>query len=130
MTGKEHIKYFCRILGINKSSEQIGHLFSMLGLENGLNLKVKKYSFGMKKKLGIIQAVVNEPKILFLDEPTSGVDANSILSIHTLIKDIAQTGTTVFITSHNLDEIQKLCNEIAIMKNGNLEIQGNLEKLR
>ena len=65
-----------------------------------------------------------------MDEPTSGVDANSILSIHKLINKIAKEGTTVFITSHNLDEIQKLCDEMAIMKEGNIEIQGDLEKLR
>lgn len=130
MTGKKHIKYFCKILNIDISSEEIEKLFQTIGLESGLDLKVKKYSFGMKKKLGIIQAIVNKPKILFLDEPTSGVDANSILSIHNLIREIAQSGTTVFITSHNLDEIQKLCDEIAIMKKGNLEIKGNLKKLR
>lgn len=130
MTGKAHVKYFCRILNLNISEREIENLFKSIGLEKGLNLKVKKYSFGMKKKLGIIQAIVNKPKILFLDEPTSGVDANSILSIHKLINKIAKEGTTVFITSHNLDEIQKLCDEMAIMKEGNIEIQGDLEKLR
>lgn len=112
------------------SNSEIENLFQSIGLENGLNLKVKKYSFGMKKKLGIIQAVVNKPKILFLDEPTSGVDANSILSIHKLIKTIAESGTTIFLTSHNLDEIQKLCDEMAIMSQGNIEVQGNLTQLR
>ncbi|MGX0911507.1 ABC transporter ATP-binding protein [Staphylococcus caprae] len=130
MTGKEHIKYFCNILKYDVSQSEIEDLFKSIGLENGLNLKVKKYSFGMKKKLGIIQAVVNKPKILFLDEPTSGVDANSILSIHQLIKNIAQSGTTIFLTSHNLDEIQKLCDEMAIMSQGNIEVQGNLAQLR
>ncbi|MCD8827221.1 ATP-binding cassette domain-containing protein [Staphylococcus gallinarum] len=130
MTGKKHIKFFCRILGVKCSSNEIKELFKSIGLENGLNLKVKKYSFGMKKKLGIIQAIINKPKILFLDEPTSGVDANSILSIHALIRKIAQSGTTIFITSHNLDEIQKLCDEIAIMNQGHIEIQGDLEELR
>lgn len=130
MTGKEHIKYFCNILKYDVSQSEIEDLFKSIGLENGLNLKVKKYSFGMKKKLGIIQAVVNKPKLLFLDEPTSGVDANSILSIHQLIKNIAQSGTTIFLTSHNLDEIQKLCDEMAIMSQGNIEVQGNLAQLR
>lgn len=130
MTGKEHVKYFCSIMKYDVSNSEIENLFQSIGLENGLNLKVKKYSFGMKKKLGIIQAVVNKPKILFLDEPTSGVDANSILSIHKLIKTIAELGTTIFLTSHNLDEIQKLCDEMAIMSQGNIEVQGNLTQLR
>ncbi len=130
MTGKEHIKYFCNILKYDVSQSEIEDLFKSIGLENGLNLKVKKYSFGMKKKLGIIQAVVNKPTLLFLDEPTAGVDANSILSIHQLIKNIAQSGTTIFLTSHNLDEIQKLCDEMAIMSQGNIEVQGNLAQLR
>lgn len=130
LTGEAHLKYFCNILKIKITKKEISNLFDSVGLSDGLNLKVKKYSFGMKKKLGIAQAVVNKPKVLFLDEPTSGVDANSILTIHNLIIDIAKKGTTVFLTSHNLDEIEKLCDEIAIMDNGKIIKQGNVEKLK
>ncbi|EPQ9627264.1 ABC transporter ATP-binding protein, partial [Staphylococcus pseudintermedius] len=83
-----------------------------------------------KKKLGIAQSLINKPEILFLDEPTSGVDANSILIIHNLIREVSKQGTTIFITSHNLDEIEKLCDEVAIMSGGQILTQGSLEQLR
>ena len=84
----------------------------------------------MKKKLGIAQALINKPDILFLDEPTSGVDANAVLTIHRLIQDISKEGTTIFLTSHNLDEVEKLCDDIAIMNRGVITAQGSLEQLR
>lgn len=130
LTGKEHIKYFSNILNVKLSNSEIDNLFESVGLTDGMDLKVKKYSFGMKKKLGIAQALINKPEILFLDEPTSGVDANSILTIHKLIKKVSEEGTTIFITSHNLDEIEKLCDEVAIMSEGKILTQGTLEELR
>ena len=101
-------------------------LLEYVGLGDAAKVKVKKYSFGMKKKLGIAQALLNNPEILFLDEPTSGVDADSILTIHTLIRNISKDGTTIFLTSHNLNEVEKLCNEIAIMDKGEIRVQGNI----
>lgn len=130
LTGREHIKYFSNLLNKKMSKNEIINLLNLVGLDNGLDLKVKKYSFGMKKKLGIAQALINDPEILFLDEPTSGVDANSILSIHNLITDISDKGTTIFITSHNLNEIEKLCNEIAIMDKGSIKIQGTIDEIK
>lgn len=84
----------------------------------------------MKKKLGIAQALLNKPDLIFLDEPTSGVDANSVLNIHSIIKEIATNGTTVFLTSHNLDEVEKLCDEVAIMNKGVIQIKGSMKELR
>lgn len=130
LTGKEHIKYFSNILNVKMSNNEIDNLFDSVGLSDGKNLKIKKYSFGMKKKLGIAQSLINTPEILFLDEPTSGVDANSILTIHKLIREVSKKGTTVFITSHNLDEIEKLCDEVAIMSEGQILAQGSLNQLR
>ena len=130
LTGKEHIKYFSNLLNKKMSKNDISNLLNLVGLDNGLDLKIKKYSFGMKKKLAIAQSLINDPEILFLDEPTSGVDANSILTIHNLIKKISEKGTTIFITSHNLNEIEKLCNEIAIMDKGKINIQGNIDEIK
>lgn len=130
LTGREHIKYFSNILNIKTSKNEINELFKSVGLTDGIDLKIKKYSFGMKKKLGLVQSLINKPDILFLDEPTSGVDANSILNIHKIIKNVSQEGTTIFITSHNLDEIEKLCDEVAIMSEGRILAQGSLSELR
>jgi len=130
MTGLEHMQYFNMILHANRSKEELINLLKRIDLSNGINLKTKKYSFGMKKKLGIAQALINKPSILFLDEPTSGVDANSILTVHKVIKEVAQSGTTIFFTSHNLDEIQKLSDKIAIMDKGKVNISGSMATLR
>lgn len=130
LTAIEHMEYFNNIIGLKKGKEEIAKILKRVGLEGNINLKVKKYSFGMKKKLGIAQALINNPEVLFLDEPTSGVDADSVLIIHELIRDISKEGTTIFLTSHNLDEIEKLCDEIAIMDKGKIVLQGNLATLK
>lgn len=130
LTAYDHLNYFQKLLKESLSKNQMLDVLTQVGLREDAFLKVKHYSFGMKKKLGIAQSIIQQPKILFLDEPTSGVDANSILNIHTLIKNIASKGTTVFLTSHNLDEVEKLCDEIAIMDKGSIKIQGTMKELQ
>ena len=129
-TALDHLKYFSKVLGLKITTDELKQVLREVQLEDAIDMKTKNYSFGMKKKLGIAQALINRPDILFLDEPTSGVDANSILGIHTLIRKIAADGTTIFLTSHNLDEVEKLCTEIAIMQDGSIQTQGTMEELR
>ncbi|RKQ30248.1 ABC transporter ATP-binding protein [Oceanobacillus halophilus] len=129
-TALDHLTYFSKILQLSLSKEELRQTLIKVGLEDAANVKIKNFSFGMKKKLGIAQAIMNQPEILFLDEPTSGVDANSVLTIHALIKEIASTGTTIFLTSHNLDEVEKLCDEVAIMNKGVIQTKGNMDQLR
>lgn len=126
----EHLRYFSNIMGLKKSNEDLCNLLRKVGLDKDINTKVKKFSFGMKKKLGIAQAIINDPELIFLDEPTSGVDVDSVLNIHKLIKELSCEGKTVFFTSHNLDEVEKLCDEIAIMKDGVIVSKGSIEDLR
>lgn len=126
----EHLRYFSNIMGLKKSNEDFCNLLRKVGLDKDINTKVKKFSFGMKKKLGIAQAIINDPELIFLDEPTSGVDVDSVLNIHKLIKELSCEGKTVFFTSHNLDEVEKLCDEIAIMKDGMIVSKGSIEDLR
>lgn len=130
MTGIEHLLYFNKILRSNKSRKELMNILEEVGLADGSNLKVKNYSFGMKKKLGVAQALINNPEVLFLDEPTSGVDANSILLIHNLIRKISKSGTTIFLTSHNLDEIEKLSDKIAIMDQGKIIKKGSIASIK
>jgi len=130
LTALDHLQYFSKILNLKESQQDLLSLLQRVGLDEAKHLKVKKFSFGMKKKLGIAQTLLNNPKVIFLDEPTSGVDANSVLTIHDLIKDISKQGTTIFLTSHNLDEVEKLCDEICIMDKGKIQIQGSIEKLK
>lgn len=130
LTAVDHLKYFSSILGASLSNKEILNILSQVGLEDASNIKAKHFSFGMKKKLGIAQTLINDPDLIFLDEPTSGVDASSALNIHLLIQNIARKGTTVFLTSHNLNEVEKLCDEIAIMNKGIIQARGSMKELR
>ncbi|WMT28919.1 ABC transporter ATP-binding protein [Bacillus aerius] len=130
MTALDHLKYFSQILKLDLKQEELIELLDKVELKDAAKLKTKNFSFGMKKKLGIAQALLNKPDLIFLDEPTSGVDANSVLNIHSIIKEIATNGTTVFLTSHNLDEVEKLCDEVAIMNKGVIQIKGSMKELR
>lgn len=130
LTGIEHLRYFGKILGVSHSQADLIKLLEATELGDAIKTKTKKYSFGMKKKLGIAQALIHNPDLVFLDEPTSGVDANAVLTIHSLIKNVAANGKTIFLTSHNLDEVEKLCDEIAIMDKGIIQEQGSMAQLR
>ncbi|MCY7685949.1 ABC transporter ATP-binding protein [Bacillus altitudinis] len=130
MTALDHLKYFSQILKLDLKQGDLIELLDKVELKDAAKLKTKNFSFGMKKKLGIAQALLNKPDLIFLDEPTSGVDANSVLNIHSIIKEIATNGTTVFLTSHNLDEVEKLCDEVAIMNKGVIQIKGSMKELR
>ncbi|MCZ2739502.1 ATP-binding cassette domain-containing protein [Bacillus safensis] len=130
MTALDHLKYFSNILKLDLKEKDLIDLLDKVELKDAAKLKAKNFSFGMKKKLGIAQALLNKPDLIFLDEPTSGVDANSVLNIHSIIKEIAKKGTTVFLTSHNLDEVEKLCDEVAIMNKGVIQIKGSMDELR
>ncbi|WP_414055018.1 ABC transporter ATP-binding protein [Macrococcus equi] len=130
LNAEEHLKYFSNILGHKITNEEIKTILINVGLDISNKTKVKNYSFGMKKKLGIAQTLINNPDIIFLDEPTSGVDPNSILTIHNLIRKLSKDGKTIFLTSHNLDEVEKLCDTIAIMDKGNILIEGSLKDIK
>lgn len=130
LTPLQHLKFFCRLLHTKKTNSEYLYFLERVGLEKAKNIKVRNFSFGMKKKLGIAQAIVHDPSLIILDEPTSGVDADSILKIHALLKELNKEGKTIFITSHNLDEVQKLCTRIAIMKDGRIISEGTMADLR
>lgn len=130
MTAVDHLKYYSSIIGYKMSKERCEQVLKKVGLSEHANKKVGKFSFGMKKKLGIAQAIVHDPELIFLDEPTSGIDVESSLEIHKLIKDLHNEGKTIFMTSHNLHEVEKICTRIAIMKDGRIFSEGTLEELK
>ncbi|KMJ60341.1 ABC transporter ATP-binding protein [Bacillus sp. LL01] len=130
MTAVDHIKFFGKINGCKLSTTETNAVLDRVGLLEHAKKKVGKFSFGMKKKLGIAQAIAHNPELIFLDEPTSGIDAESGLSIQQLIRDLQEEGKTIFMTSHNLNEVEKICTRIAIMKDGVIINEGTLEELR
>jgi ABC-2 type transport system ATP-binding protein len=130
LTALGHLKYFAKINGKKITSSQGKEILDRVGLLEHANIKAGKFSFGMKKKLGIAQAIAHDPDLIFLDEPTSGVDAESGLSIQQLILNLKKEGKTIFMTSHNLNEVEKICSRMAIMKGGEIINEGTLEDLR
>jgi ABC-2 type transport system ATP-binding protein len=130
MTGMSYLKFLSEVSGNKASAERCLDVLKKVGLETDAAKKVAKYSFGMKKKLGIAQAIIHDPELIFLDEPTSGLDAESVVHIHILIRELHQQGKTLFMTSHNLDEVEKLCSRIAIMKEGQIVKIGSMDELR
>ncbi|MGN9866652.1 ABC transporter ATP-binding protein [Bacillus swezeyi] len=130
LTAVGHLKYFAKLNGQSVSTTQCKAVLERVGLLEHADKKAGAYSFGMKKKLGIAQAIIHDPELIFLDEPTSGIDAESGLYIQKLIMDLQKEGKTIFMTSHNLNEIEKMCTRIAIMKNGSILKEGTLDELR
>jgi ABC-2 type transport system ATP-binding protein len=130
LTALGHLKYFSKISGRNLSTKEGEAVLDRVGLLEYANQKAGKFSFGMKKKLGIAQAIVHNPELIFLDEPTSGVDAESALKIQQLILELQEEGKTIFMTSHNLNEVEKICTRMAIMKEGSIFNEGTLDDLR
>ncbi|MEB2492421.1 ABC transporter ATP-binding protein [Peribacillus frigoritolerans] len=130
LSAVEHLKFLSALSGNPAGKDRCMEVLQLVGLESHAHKKAAKFSFGMKKKLGIAQAIIHEPELIFLDEPTSGLDAESAIHIQKLIKDLQKKGATIFMTSHNLYEVEKICTRIAIMKEGQIVNIGTMEELR
>ena len=118
MTGYENIMISAKIYNIEK--EQIDKVVKLVGLEDRINEKVSKYSLGMRQRLGIAQAIVHNPKVLILDEPTNGLDPEGIIDLNNLLKKLAQSGMAIMISSHILSELELLCNKVCFINNGRI----------
>jgi ABC-2 type transport system ATP-binding protein len=126
LTLNENLQYFGRIYSINKSklNSRIEGLLKLLGLDNKANQLIETYSGGMKRRANLIAAVLHQPEILILDEPTVGVDVQSRKVILDYISQLKQEGTTVVYTSHYLEEAEKICDRIAIIDHGKKITEG------
>lgn len=120
MTGYENLNYFASMNDV-KDKGKILETIELLGLSNAINKKVKNYSLGMRQRLGIAQALIADPELLILDEPTNGLDPAGIHELREYIKKIAMDrNITVLISSHILSELEKLCHKAVIIKNGKI----------
>ncbi|WP_338779380.1 ABC transporter ATP-binding protein [Metabacillus sp. FJAT-52054] len=116
MTVYSNLKLFARILGVEM--ERIDVLLKRVGLFGHKNKIAGKLSKGMTQRLVLARAILHEPKVLFLDEPTSGLDPSTATSVHELLLELKESGTAIFLTTHNMDEAAKLCDQIALLHNG------------
>ncbi len=108
---------------------RIGTALERVGLANAADKKAKAYSLGMKQRLGLASALLQPRDLLVLDEPTNGLDPQGMREIRTLITSLAAEGTTVFLSSHLLDEIEQVCTHAAVMSKGRLVVQGTVAEL-
>lgn len=131
MTAEENMEYYARIYGIFKTRKRTQELLDMVGLGNRGKDRVSSYSKGMRQRLALARAMVHDPEILVLDEPTSGVDPSGQIEIRQIMTDMAhKRNKTIFLSSHNLDEVQRICNRIALIDRGEIKLYGDLESLR
>lgn len=116
MTALQNLNLICKIKQCKTDSIQ--EKLELVGLWDRRHSKFRTYSLGMKQRLAIAAALVNNPELLILDEPTNGLDPEGIHQIRALIIKIAKTGTTLLLASHLLDEVEKVCNQVIVLKNG------------
>lgn len=129
LTGWENLKLAASLYNIH-DDELIKQIVKKIGLENRINDKVSKYSLGMRQRLGIGIALINNPNILILDEPTNGLDPEGIHDLRDLLKSLAKEGIAIFISSHNLAELESFCTKVIIIQNGEIIEQTTTKELK
>ena len=112
------------------SKSRIKELVEFVGLSNVINNKVKTYSLGMRQRLGLAQALLNDPKVLILDEPVNGLDPQGVQDFRNKLKEIAKSGVSIIISSHLLDEIEKVCDRVIVIENGKIIADDKLASLK
>lgn len=132
LTAMENILFVAEMYGLsgNKIKRKAESLLKMFGLTDRKNDKIKQFSKGMTQRVVICMALINDPEILFLDEPTSGLDVQSSRLIRSVIRNLNQNGTTIFLTTHNINEANELCDRIAIMNKGEIAAIDTPENLK
>ena len=129
LTAIQNLKIVAKIKKIDNPIDRIESVLKIVNLYNRRNSNFKTYSLGMKQRLAIAGALLNDPEVLVLDEPTNGLDPQGIAEIRELIIKIAKEGKTIIIASHILDEIEKVCTHVAILKFGDLIRQGTIKEI-
>ncbi len=132
LKARELMNYFGELFGFDaaKRNRKTEELLTKVGLdEKDWNKQLRKFSKGMLQRVGLAQSLINEPEIVFLDEPMSGLDPIGRREIRELIAELRENGTTVFMSTHILSDIEALCDNVAILRNGKLAATGNLNDL-
>ncbi len=130
LSGYNNLKFFAKLSG-NVSNKRIEEVATLVGLGNRIKDKVGKYSLGMKQRLGVAQALLNHPKLLILDEPTNGLDANGIREFRMMLKQLAyKEGISILISSHILSEMENLCDIVAIIDKGKIIQVKTMEEIK
>jgi ABC-2 type transport system ATP-binding protein len=132
LTATEYLTFVGRMYGLDKqtTAQRTAELLDFMGLANERKKLIADYSHGMGKKLALAAAVIHGPKVLFLDEPFEGVDAIAALTLKNMLQGMISRGATIFLTSHVLEIVERLCTHVAIINKGHIVANGSLDELR
>ncbi|MDO5718123.1 MAG: ABC transporter ATP-binding protein [Tissierellia bacterium] len=132
LSAKEYLSFVGGLHDVpDKAVEEKAYeLCRLFGLEDKYNMRLSSYSKGMKQKILFIAAILHDPKIIFLDEPLSGIDANSIAVIKELMNKLAQSGKTIFYSSHIMDVVEKISSRIILINEGRIAADGTIDEIR
>ena len=128
LSGRENLTIWAALAG-DGAERRIDEVLSLVGLGTRARDKVRTYSQGMKQRLGLATALLHDPELLVLDEPTNGLDPGGMREFRDLIKQLGRSGKTVFVSSHLLGEVEQMCDDVAIVKDGRLLTQGPVAEL-
>ncbi len=132
LTARQNLEYFSEFYGIGKEEAKkiIEELLELVGLGDAIDRKVGGFSRGMKQRLGLAQALLNDPEIVFLDEPTTGLDPAGATDFRRIIKHLKKDGKTIFFSSHILSEVREVCETIGIINKGRIVAKGRIEDFK
>jgi ABC-2 type transport system ATP-binding protein len=126
LTGRELLRFHGRLLGVTVDTD---HLLGLVGLADAADRRVAELSKGMQQRLGLAQALVGRPQLVFLDEPTSALDPLGRIEVRDVLLHLKDRGTTVFLNSHLLTEVEKICDRVAVIDRGSVVAQGSMDDL-
>jgi ABC-2 type transport system ATP-binding protein len=129
LSGRKNLELLARLDG-NGGAARIDDVLGVVELADRAGSKVGEYSYGMVQRLGVAAALMREPRLLVLDEPTNGLDPAGIRDMRTLIQRLAGSGLTVLLSSHHMDEVEEMCTRVAIMRRGQIAFDGSMSELR
>ncbi len=131
LTAEELLRFYAKIFGLTRSEtdKRIIALVKLVELESASKMPIKTYSKGMQQRVGLAQALINNPDLLILDEPTSGLDPLGRMKVREIIQRLKNEGKTVFFSSHELGEVETVCDRVAIIHQGELKMEGSVSDL-
>jgi ABC-2 type transport system ATP-binding protein len=131
LTAEELLRFYARIFGIPRAEadRRIEQLLKLVELDAARKRPIKTYSKGMQQRVGLAQALINNPDLLILDEPTSGLDPLGRMKVREIIQRLKNEGKTVFFSSHELGEVETVCDRVAIINQGKLKVEGRVTEL-
>ncbi len=132
LTGRQNLRYFADLYKVPSSQkeERIQRAIELVRMEDAADKRVENYSRGMKQRIHIARALINDPEVLFLDEPTIGLDPEISLQIRKIVKELSESGKTIILTTHYMFEAEELCDRMILLKHGNIVGYGTTDELK